>query len=261
MLVFLAIKIQWYIVRDKLTDCCATTNQFHTSFYGSAMKWDRYFHILRFLHFTEKQEWAWHDGRNFWPVIEDAKSVWNSKPEIFKILHPFWTSGCRRNNCIVQRKGHFPTIYTQETRTFGIRIYKLCDETGYTYDMTVYLARDRQRTAQHLTATHARVSEVTKKIQGRGHKLYMDNYFSSPDLFVDFATKHICCCGTVRPNRKGTPQDLGPKRMILQWGDLQVRTSGDLTAILWRDRRDVRILTNTHDAPEEGNSCDNNGRP
>ena len=42
------------------------------------------------------------------------------------------------------------------------------------YDMTVYLGRDRQRTAQRLTATHATVSELTKKIQGRGHKLYMD---------------------------------------------------------------------------------------
>ena len=28
--------------------------------------------------------------------------------------------------------------------------------------MTVYLGKDRQRTAQHLTATHATVSEVTK---------------------------------------------------------------------------------------------------
>ena len=33
----------------------------------------------------------------------------------------------------------------------------------------------RQRTAQHLTATHATVSELTKKIQGRGHKLYIED--------------------------------------------------------------------------------------
>ena len=63
--------------------------------------------------------------------------------------------------------------------------------------MTVYLGRDRQHTAQHLTATHATVSELTKKIQGHGHKLYMDNYFSSSDLFDDLATKQISCCGTV----------------------------------------------------------------
>ena len=84
----------------------------------------------------------------------------------------------------------------------------------------------------------------------------MDNYFSSPDLFDDLATKQINCCGTVRPNRKGMPQDLGPKRMTR--GDLQVRTRGDLTAILWRDKRDVRILTNIHDPPAEGNFCNNN---
>jgi len=57
--------------------------------------------------------------------------------------------------------------------------------------MTVCLGRDRQRTAQHLTATHVTMSELTKKIQGRGHKLYMDNYFPSPDLFNYLAMKHI----------------------------------------------------------------------
>ena len=66
--------------------------------------------------------------------------------------------------------------------------------------MTIYLG-ETERTAQHLTATHATVSELTKIIQGRGHKIYMDNYFSSPDLFDDLATKQIYYCGTVRPNR------------------------------------------------------------
>ena len=54
------------------------------------------------------------------------------------------------------------------------------------------------------------------------------------------------------------PQDLGPKRVTLQWGDLQVRTRGDLTTILWREKSNVRILTNIHNAPAGGNSCDNN---
>ena len=84
--------------------------------------------------------------------------------------------------------------------------------------MTVYLGRDRQCTAQHLTATHVTVSELTKKIQGRGHKLYMDNYFSSPDLFDDLATKQIYCCGNVQPNRKGMPQDLGRNGATFRYG-------------------------------------------
>jgi len=54
-------------------------------------------------------------------------------------------------------------------------------------------------------------------------------------------------------------QDFGPMRMKLQRGDLPVRTRGDLTAILWRDKRDVRILINIHDPPAEGNFCNSNG--
>ncbi len=47
MIVFLVITIQMrHCIRDKLTDYLAMTNQFYTSFYSSAMKRDRYFHIL-----------------------------------------------------------------------------------------------------------------------------------------------------------------------------------------------------------------------
>ena len=55
MLVFLAITIQMghCSIRDKLTYYWAMAKQFHTSFYSSTMKRDRYFHILRFLHFTD----------------------------------------------------------------------------------------------------------------------------------------------------------------------------------------------------------------
>ena len=51
--------------------------------------------------------------------------------------------------------------------------------------MKVYLGKDRQRTVQHVTATHATVTELTRKIEERGHKLYMDSFFSSPELFDD----------------------------------------------------------------------------
>jgi len=126
--------------------------------------------------------------------------------------------------------------------------------------MKVYLRKDRQRTAQHVTATHATVTELMRKIEGRGHKLYMDNFFSSPELFDDLVKKQIYCCGTVRPNRIGMPQDLRPKTTNLKGGGIRVRTRADLTAVLWRDKRDVRILTNIHSAPAEGNFCNEGGK-
>jgi hypothetical protein len=188
--------------------------------------------------------------RNLFDILNEKYSQFYSRSEHLAV-----------DKVIVKFKGHviFQQYIPKKHKRFGIRIYKLCDETGYTYDMTVYLGRDRQRIAQHLTAIHATVSELTKKIQGRGHKLH-GQLLLPPDLFDDLATKQIYCYGNVRPNRKGMPRDLNPKRKSLKRGDLQVRTRGDLT-ILWSDKRDVRILTNIHDPPAEGNFCANDGKP
>jgi hypothetical protein len=84
-----------------------------------------------------------------------------------------------------------------------------------------------------VTATHATVTGLTTRIENFGHKLYMDNFFSSLDLFDDLHTKAINFCGTVRLNRKGTPRDLGTK-LKLKWGDLNTRVRGNLTSIVWK---------------------------
>ena len=55
--------------------------------------------------------------------------------------------------------------------------------------MKVYLGKERQRTAQHVAAIHATGTELTMKIEGRGHNLYMDSFFPSPELFDDLVKK------------------------------------------------------------------------
>jgi len=55
------------------------------------------------------------------------------------------------------------------------------------------------------------------------------------------------------------PKDLKPKTLRLKRGDIWVRTRGDLTAVTWKDKRDVCLLTNIHDPPREGNYHDEHG--
>ena len=111
--------------------------------------------------------------------------------------------------------------------------------------------------AKLATLTHATVTQLMRKI-GCGHK-YMDSFFSSPELFDDLAKKQTYYCRTVRPNRRGMPQDLAPKTTKLKRGDIHVRTKADLMAILWRGKREICTLMNIHDVPAEGNLCSEGG--
>jgi hypothetical protein len=163
MLVFLAIKIQMgHCTRDKLTDYWSKAENFYTSFYSNAMKRDRFLHILRFLHFTDKKNEP--DMTN-----ENSDRLWKMR-HLFDILNEkfrkFYSPSEHLSveEVIVKYKGRviFRQYIPKKHKRFGIKIYKLCDETGYTYNMTVYLGRDRQRTVQHLTATQA-----TEEHQGR----------------------------------------------------------------------------------------------
>ena len=75
---------------------------------------------------------------------------------------------------------------------------------------------DRQCTAQHLTATHATVTELTRNIRTWPQIVHGQFHFS-PELFDDLTKKKINHCGTVRLNRKGMPEDLRYKMVKLRW--------------------------------------------
>jgi len=113
---------------------------------------------------------------------------------------------------IVQFKGRvvFRQYIPKKRKRFGIKIYKLCEESGYTYDMRVYLGRDSHSSTDDMAATHATVRHLTSRVQGVGHKIFMDNFFPSPRLFDDLDRHKTNSCRTVRPNRRDMPSDFGP---------------------------------------------------
>ncbi|PNF17185.1 hypothetical protein B7P43_G06584 [Cryptotermes secundus] len=257
MFLFLGVIIQMgHDIRDQIRDYWATAEQFLTSFYGKTLKRDRFLHILRFLHFTDNNAGIDRQADNYdrlWKI----RTIFDTLNDGYeKYYNP--SEHLAVDEIIVKFKGRviFRQYIPKKHKRFGIKIFKLCDSAGYTYDMKVYLGKDRTRADQEVTATHATVRDLCKRVEGVGHKLYMDNFFSSPDLFDELMTKKISCCGTVRPNRKGLPQDIRNRQLRLKKGDIRVRVRGDMTVLVWKDKRDVYMLTNMHAPPAEGNFCD-----
>jgi hypothetical protein len=116
-----------------------------------------------------------------------------------------------------------------------------------TCDMVLYFGKDRKWATKDITASHVTVKQLTRRVKGHGHKLQMDNYFSSPDLHNNLTGQKLNCRSTVRSNCKGMPDDFRSKILKLKWGDTRVRTSGDMTAVVWKDKCDVHMLTKIHD--------------
>ena len=53
--------------------------------------------------------------------------------------------------------------------------------------------------------THAVVVMMLEGLEGRGHHVYTDNFYSSPALFGDLRRLGFGACGTVRINQRGVP--------------------------------------------------------
>ena len=82
-------------------------------------------------------------------------------------------------------------------------------------------------------------------MEGRGHHVYSDNYYSSPALFSDLRRLGFGACGTVRMNRRGLPKETSAK---LKKGEtVSAQVDGSMMALKWMDKRPVTMLSAIHD--------------
>jgi hypothetical protein len=55
------------------------------------------------------------------------------------------------------------------------------------------------------------------------------------------------------------PDDFRSRILKMKWGNIRIRASGDMTAVVWKDKCDMHMLTNIHDPPADSNLCDHGG--
>ena len=127
--------------------------------------------------------------------------------------------------------------------------------------MRVNLGKAWISATDDLTATHPNVRHSTWRVEGLEHRLFVDNILSSQRLFDDLEKRKINSCRTIRTARKDTPPlPTMDQENKLKRGVARVRTTGNLTALTWKNRREVYILNTMDLAPPEGN-CDHSNLP
>jgi len=171
-------------LKDTLQDYWSRLRELYSPFNGEPMTRDRFLHILRFLHFADNSQRP--DKREECDRLWKLRTVFDKLNDSYaKFYNP--SEHLAVDEVIVSFKGRviFRQYIPRKRKRFGIKIYKLCNESGNTYDIRVYLGRDSHSATDDMTATHAVVRLLTSRVEGVGHKLFMDNFFSSPRLFDD----------------------------------------------------------------------------
>ncbi|XP_043494109.1 piggyBac transposable element-derived protein 4-like [Polistes fuscatus] len=213
-----------------------------TPIFRQTMPYRRFLQISRFLHFANNK------------VVNRSDKLSKIKPVINYLNQKFQEIYTMQENItidesLIKFKGRlsYKQYNPSERARFGIKVYKLCESSsGYCYNFKIYTGCDKIYTTENASETV--VKELSKPILHKGHTLYLDNWYSSPNLFVTLLNSKTNVIGTVRANRKNMPKDFLKKKLKI--GEYEMRSCNGLLAIKWKDKRDVFILSTKHTTVE-----------
>lgn len=159
---------------------------------------------------------------------------------------------------MVANKGRYSfRQYIKDKPTkWGMKIWVLADSiTGYTWNFDVYLGK-RENTGFGLGYTV--VMNLCKNLFRQGYKLFMDNFYTSIQLFIDLLKEGIVACGTILANRKGFPKELKDYKnfnKVNDRGAMRCMRQGNVGFIQWKDNKVVNIITTMHKKLTERMFC------
>ena len=79
---------------------------------------------------------------------------------------------------------------------WGIKVFVLSDATnGYIYRLQIYTGKKLESTVDAGLCSRVLLELMTGL---DGHQLYTDNYYTSPEVYLQLFDQGINCCGTVR---------------------------------------------------------------
>ncbi|EYC08312.1 hypothetical protein Y032_0066g3692 [Ancylostoma ceylanicum] len=142
----------------------------------------------------------------------------------------------------------FKQYIPNKRHRYGIKLFKLCCKGGYTYKKHVYAGKDDVRTG---SLGESVVLSLMDSLLDQGRRLFTDNYYTSLPLAEKLVKRKTHMIGTIGKNRKRLPKAITTRKLKQGMIFAQQNRRG-VTVLKWRDRRDVLMLSTTHDDSRVG---------
>lgn len=198
--------------------------------------------LLSMLHFS--------DNENSIPGNKLYKIEW-----LIQALNEQYHKACTvgRKMCIdesmVPFRGRlsFRQYIPNKRHRYGIKLFKVCIDRGYTYTVKVYVGKEGNSTPTG-TVTENVVLDLTKDLVNEGRELYTDNFYTSVNLARILLQKKTHLVGTLRKTRRNNPTAVTKAK--LKKGEIKMQQSNSNVIVSkWKDKRDILFLT-TKSVPE-----------
>lgn len=212
------------------------------------MSRNRFEILLRMIHFADNTK---SNGSNclskIQPLIDtleiNFKKYYNPTEDIFI------------DESLIPLRGRI--IYRQYLKQnryiYGIKIFKLCCGSGYTYAFRVYAGKTLEKglekgfalgKGQNTMPTNI-VMSLCRDLFDKGHTLYTDKWYTSLELADKLVDKNIHLVGTLRSNRRGNPLQVVSQK--LKQGEIIAKENKKgITILKWNDKRDILLLSTKH---------------
>lgn len=195
--------------------------------------------ILRFFHTSDsdlepkKGTDRYDPTYKFKQILEFLNTTWSREYQLHRDISI--------DESIVGFKGRHVLvnyIRIKKHHQWGPKEYNLADTSGYVHQTIFHV---KGMGVSEFGQPYDVCDSLLKPHYHKNHRLYVDNYYTSIPLCDKMLKKDIYVTGTVRANRRGLPAKINSKQKLK--GDLLAQRTGQLLAISWMDRKQVRMLS------------------
>ena len=148
--------------------------------------------------------------------------------------------------CPFKGRLKFKCYNPSKPNKWHIKIFEVSDaRTGYVVGLDIYTGKNSTECAKIAKTLDPDCTQTTKivlglmqkcNLLGKGHHVYLDNYYCSPELFSELHYLETSACSTVRGGRKNLPKAV-KKVKLKKKGDCVFRRNGPLLCLKWREKR------------------------
>ena len=233
------------VTKPNLSSYWSTDPALSSPFFPSIMSRDRFLQILRYLHFADNTQAPRADSADFNKLYKLQPFLDLIIPMFQQVYKPNRQLAIDETLIKFKGKVHFRQFIPIKPGRFGIKAFSLAESgSGYLLNSKIYTGKEGDVVQRDLGRTA--VMSVIEPYLDKGYYVFMDNYYTSVQLFEDLEERRTLACGTVRSNRVGLPKEIcGVKEQKvkqLKRGESLCRQKGNVTCVTWRDRKPVSVL-------------------